>query len=180
MGRDYEKRSLDLHTYIQLVQIYCERNLSYQSDMLTAFAGIVNRVQSELGINIQYGHPLGAPFLLSLCWEILPLDDQGASPKSRRDGFPSWSWLGWHGKPSWYDVMDLCKASFEDTPVRPKPILVIHTDRIKTSVRFRHIDGGYLRLNTEKVTLVLILLYLCYRHTDIDLNSVAVERTLVS
>jgi hypothetical protein len=71
-----------------LVSQYTLRNLSYQGDILNAFAGIKDMFGTEGSIELCFGldkETLG----LGLLWQSGLL--------KRRVSFPSWSWAGWIG-----------------------------------------------------------------------------------
>jgi len=73
--------------YSPLVRDYTKRKLTFEGDMLNAFQGIEGALRRSLG-DFYWGLPL---YLLaqSLGW-IATTDDV-----KRRDGFPSFSWVGW-------------------------------------------------------------------------------------
>ncbi|KAI1748813.1 HET-domain-containing protein [Xylaria castorea] len=99
------------------IEHYVARSLSYQSDALNGFLGILKRCDSSLyPIHHYYGVPILGPldiyrlataratdrswslteaFLVGLFWVCGGVFDRAAG--SRRAGFPSWSWTGWHG-----------------------------------------------------------------------------------
>jgi hypothetical protein len=89
---------------------YSTRDLSYQTDILNAFSGILAFYQQEDGTHHLWGLPFtGAvtrqPQLsvlsveMSLRWVLI-------GPPHRREGFPSWSWTGWNNQVR-YVIQDL-------------------------------------------------------------------------
>lgn len=82
MGQ-YEKN------YLQLLSIYIGRRLTYDTDVLSAFAGIINAQSASLG-HFESGLPLRL-FARALFLSVTPQSVR----LSRRIGFPSWSWIGW-------------------------------------------------------------------------------------
>jgi hypothetical protein len=64
--------------------------MSFESDAVRAFSGILNSLESEYGEAI-WGVPRRS-FAKGLTWSLSDPD-----PDLRRDGFPSWSWAGWKG-----------------------------------------------------------------------------------
>ena len=150
---EYEDRAYDLHDYADVVKAYSLGKLSYESDMLFAFTGILNRSRTRTGIVFCSGLPLGRHLLPCMCWEILPSDRKGSSPKTRRPGFPSWCWTGWHGEPDWEDVMGHCKATYDRRTATPTPILDIQHDTVRKSARFIGVHGEILHFTTERATL---------------------------
>lgn len=92
---------------------YSRRELTHQNDRLNAFLGILNHFMHESdpeepmasllhlfwgltvrrGMKYHDGDPEGPgpePWCADLLWHH-------PTPTTRRTGFPSWSWLGWHG-----------------------------------------------------------------------------------
>ena len=76
-------------SFMRYVEEYKKRNLSYDSDSLKAFAGVINYFRDEIGLASTAGIP-NATFGLDLLWNA---EDY----LKRRSGFPSWSWVGWIG-----------------------------------------------------------------------------------
>jgi hypothetical protein len=75
--------------YLQLLSFYIGRSLTYDTDVLNAFSGIVNAQSISLGLFL-WG------MLLRLFARALFLSVEPESGLlSRRSGFPSWSWIGW-------------------------------------------------------------------------------------
>lgn len=69
---------------------YMRRELTYQSDVINDFAGILKVFSPQLGT-----HVCGFPrylFHTVMCWKT-----DGHFPSCRRTEFPSWSWAGWKG-----------------------------------------------------------------------------------
>ncbi|OAL03122.1 HET-domain-containing protein [Phaeosphaeriaceae sp. SRC1lsM3a] len=90
-GRD----AVDARTFKGRLDEYLRRNLTYDSDMLNAFLGILrqfwyapNPIYHFWGLHIVVGK-----FLAALFW--LPVGDGPKKELSRREGFPSWTWAGW-------------------------------------------------------------------------------------
>lgn len=75
--------------FLALLQPYMRRVLSYDTDALSAYSGIV-KAQSRILGPFHWGLPL-ALFARAL----LLMTPGGTTIWSRRPGFPSWSWLGW-------------------------------------------------------------------------------------
>ncbi|OJD28619.1 uncharacterized protein BKCO1_1420003 [Diplodia corticola] len=85
---------------------YSKRDLTNGSDMLNAFLGVLGAFEESQGpIYHLWGTPIfplrggssgsssiaSDGFLYAFVWQMF-------EPASRRDGFPSWSWMGWHGR----------------------------------------------------------------------------------
>ncbi|OCL11405.1 hypothetical protein AOQ84DRAFT_264369, partial [Glonium stellatum] len=76
-----------LQQYGDLVGSYSERNLTFPSDGLHAFAGVLSALSEHLGKSkMFYGVPAAA-FDWGLLW-------QGIDELTRRSCFPSWTWVG--------------------------------------------------------------------------------------
>ncbi|CAN9281680.1 unnamed protein product [Alternaria alternata] len=75
--------------YLQPLSFFIGRNLTYDTDVLNAFSGTIN-VQSVLLGDFEWGMPLRL-FARVLFLSVTPQ----SGPLSRRNGFPSWSWIGW-------------------------------------------------------------------------------------
>jgi hypothetical protein len=70
-----------------VIKSYIQRSLTNQSDILKAFQGISESMRSNLGV-FHYGMP--EQFLAGfVTWS------SSCTTVSRREGFPSWSWVGW-------------------------------------------------------------------------------------
>ncbi|OCL02675.1 HET-domain-containing protein, partial [Glonium stellatum] len=83
--------------YAVLVRLYTGRKLTYSSDRLNAFSGILSLFQYRLGGEMISGLPERV-LDLALLW----IHEYGA-PQLRNREFPSWSWAGWSGR-STYSV----------------------------------------------------------------------------
>ncbi|EMT68965.1 hypothetical protein FOC4_g10005062 [Fusarium odoratissimum] len=80
---------------------FSERKITYQSDTLNAFLGILNLFQDAFPDSFRHlwGQPIlynndnsiGDVVVSALNWGII-------GPAQRRPDFPSWSWIGWKGK----------------------------------------------------------------------------------
>jgi hypothetical protein len=75
-------------TFSQLLAEFVRRNLRYDEDILSAFTGILARMEYSIGNHI-WGLP-SKEFGAALQWIThMPF------PSVERVGFPSWSWAGW-------------------------------------------------------------------------------------
>lgn len=87
--------------YQQYVQQYVKRSLTYQSDALSAFQGIADSLESSVGIGcLVFAIPKSC-FDWGIMWKARarPDDTDGSLGRlERREGFPSWSWVGWQGE----------------------------------------------------------------------------------
>ncbi|KAH7079381.1 hypothetical protein BKA63DRAFT_376843, partial [Paraphoma chrysanthemicola] len=71
--------------HLELLEVYLKRVLSFESDILNAFSGILSAQESVLG-EFYWGLPLSL-FVRSLLHRLRYAHDF-------RIGFPSWSWTG--------------------------------------------------------------------------------------
>ncbi|OJD35882.1 uncharacterized protein BKCO1_14000148 [Diplodia corticola] len=103
-----------------MIEKFCDRHLTYQSDAMNAFAGILKAFEQ---VEPPIYHVCGSPILPALCrnsdFNTVPLNRNSsdgflcglmwshdiACPLKRRLGFPSWSWTGWIG-PRTFDFHD--------------------------------------------------------------------------
>lgn len=82
---------------------YTQRSLSYQEDIMNAMLGIFEKYVGLKWSGSTFWHIFGIPgfldkpdgdrntfSLVNLTWEL-------PNPRKRREGFPSWSWVGWEG-----------------------------------------------------------------------------------
>ncbi|KAK1758101.1 heterokaryon incompatibility protein-domain-containing protein [Echria macrotheca] len=116
------------------IEEYSKRTLSYSTDSLRAFLGILihyNKPKGELG---PIKHLWGVPIYRRMTpWNMpephLALGWRHEAPAVRRAAFPSWSWTGWEGA-----------VHFSGAP-----ILLVSNDKSKISVRER--DGAEVHLS---------------------------------
>jgi len=86
--------------YFHAVRVYTGRTLSFPSDILNAFAGVLQWQSNAFNTQTYYGLPT-CFFDLALLW-------QPTAQLERRPGFPSWSWAGWTGEVRWLgDTLEL-------------------------------------------------------------------------
>ncbi|KAK1755499.1 heterokaryon incompatibility protein-domain-containing protein [Echria macrotheca] len=80
-----------LHDFGNMLIYYNKRALSFPSDVLRALAGITRRVSQQAKCRFLQGMPTAAfdAFLLFEC--------NATGSLRRRQGFPSYSWVGWKG-----------------------------------------------------------------------------------
>ncbi|KAH8691708.1 heterokaryon incompatibility protein-domain-containing protein [Phaeosphaeriaceae sp. PMI808] len=117
--------SFHFRKYLILATNFTSRNLSFDSDSLNAFSGIMTSFETaKFSIcqikGLPYVNPSVFPkstmhldcFIAALCWRHIECCWTGHNPIKRREQFPSWTWAGWAGSVSWTDlftseVMDL-------------------------------------------------------------------------
>ena len=73
--------------YTSLLMSYTPRKVSFESDKLNAITGCLNFITEMKGVHFIYGLP-ATDFHYALLWT--------AGYDRSREGFPSWSWAGWH------------------------------------------------------------------------------------
>lgn len=117
-GQDYCRTSSEYGTIVNISELigrYSSRNLKFAEDYLNAFLGVLRFLEKSREKTRHYwGIPLVAvdgeshfteTFLLFL---EMTLPDKA----KRREGFPSWSWLGWSGRnPRHSEGLGLRRAS---------------------------------------------------------------------
>lgn len=79
--------------YKDLLQEYTKRDLTYSSDAIYAFDGVLRSLESSSACTFHYGLPT-CVFDWALCFLYM----KQPPPISRRPGFPSWSWAGRKGE----------------------------------------------------------------------------------
>jgi len=83
--------------YAEIIQEYSWKSLSYPKDIMNAFAGILNALETHSSWNITYGM-LEELIDWTLLWVPLGVQQRRPSPQSGSLlHFPSWSWIGWIG-----------------------------------------------------------------------------------
>jgi hypothetical protein len=86
--------TLDISNYGHFVQEYTRRNLTVETDIVNAFAGIMAAIDDEFFWGIPYSR-----FCQFLAWAVQGIPSRNI-PDRRRDcglSIPSWSWLSWRG-----------------------------------------------------------------------------------
>lgn len=89
----------NLHCWRELVVMYQRRYMTYDSDVLNAFAGVTSVLRPGFPGGFFYGLP-EMFFDLALLWQPRSFPKGKGSQKSneRNLNFPSWSWTGWKGE----------------------------------------------------------------------------------
>ncbi|GAP92903.1 putative heterokaryon incompatibility protein [Rosellinia necatrix] len=86
----------DLHSYEILVRTYSELNLSFPTDGLRAFTGVLNTLSRTFPGGMLYGVPEYF-FDYAIMWvPHIPIRRRLAENKAV-PSLPSWSWVGWEG-----------------------------------------------------------------------------------
>jgi hypothetical protein len=108
MTFDGSRRDPKRHSYALLVKLYAERQLTYESDIPSGVTGIMRFVGEKEQTRILFAlreRYFGNDLLWNwnvpcrprhVCWAD-PKTDRGKR-RLKYNPFPSWSWLGWHGR----------------------------------------------------------------------------------
>ncbi|KAK2766518.1 hypothetical protein CKAH01_15467 [Colletotrichum kahawae] len=91
-----DEKQESLHAYTRPLQQYAPRSLTFQEDILNAFAGVGSILRASLKTDVLCGHPEKF-FLESLLW--IPNDDGGK--RGNLVDIPSWSWASWVDGVQW-------------------------------------------------------------------------------
>jgi hypothetical protein len=84
----------DISDYYDFVQEYTRPNLTFETDIINAFTGIMAAIDDEFFWDISYSR-----FCQSLPWAVQGVPSK-SKPDQRRDcglSIPRWSWLSWRG-----------------------------------------------------------------------------------
>lgn len=99
---EYEHRS-EWSNYFELVRKYSQKRLTYSSDALDAITGILETLAPFYKTEFYAGLPVSA-LLAALHWIPGYAEDTSVEDlPERRDGFPSWSWVGHSGAVEWLE-----------------------------------------------------------------------------
>ena len=98
--------ALEDRNFWSLVQSYSLRKMTFEADVIRAFRGILRSVEAQHGRAI-WGIPQ-YHFLRGLSWyhDVHQMD-------LRREGFPSWSWVGWRSSDNYLRFAN-CKRKDTD------------------------------------------------------------------
>ena len=110
-GFDDCQKVSDWKVYFEIVRKYSRRKLTYSSDALAAFAGIMAALGSRYSTRFLAGLPVSA-LLTALHWvpgyhEVHPGGWIHEDSSPRRAGFPSWAWASRDGPFEWLDCVVL-------------------------------------------------------------------------
>lgn len=102
LDRDYSpdrlplKGQINFRMYARAVEAYTPRSLSFGSDALNAFSGIMNYLRPIMRGGYAYGLP-ETELDEALLWQPMGLITRRKHPDSGSSMFPSWTWAGWVG-----------------------------------------------------------------------------------
>ncbi|MCJ1467589.1 hypothetical protein MMC07_006214 [Pseudocyphellaria aurata] len=112
--------------YLRTVEEYTPRMLSFDSDILAAFAGMGNVLSSMFRSRLLYGLPESL-FDCALLWQPAGTLVRRHVPESTSGSgeiyFPSWSWAGWKGKIVHEDIMPHLKMLSSELVKRTKTLV---------------------------------------------------------
>ncbi|KFY66069.1 hypothetical protein V496_02211 [Pseudogymnoascus sp. VKM F-4515 (FW-2607)] len=95
------------HYYFIMIAEYTSRDMTYPSDRLSGFQGILNFYNMKYGPVFTWGMWTEEMLVHSLLWQPqqelgrVPIDDETNDPI-----YPSWSWAGWSGPVKYYNYLD--------------------------------------------------------------------------
>ena len=119
-------RSTNWVEYLRTVEEYTPRMLSFDSDILAAFAGMSKVLSSMFRSHLLYGLPESL-FDCALLWQPAGTIVRRTIPRyeSNLSGvyFPTWSWAGWKGKIVYEDIMPHLKMLSSELVRRTKPLV---------------------------------------------------------
>lgn len=104
--------------WTDLVQNYCQRSITVQSDKLPAMSGLANAFEAS-GMGRYCAGMWESDLLAELMWFCNPFDAappriSGAPAKpehSRSDRAPSWSWASMEGSVDWFEISNIHGSS---------------------------------------------------------------------
>jgi hypothetical protein len=112
-----ESWSYYMKKYLILATNFTRRILSFDSDSLNAFAGIMKHLETTKYpitqlLGIPYLHPSVFPdqrthldcAVAALCWRHIHCWNRDYHKIKRRTEFPTWTWAGWEGAVSWTNL----------------------------------------------------------------------------
>lgn len=92
-------RSGTFAQYARMVEDYTVRQLTFGSDIIRALEGLLHIFQRSFQTELVCGLPKSL-LDVALLWKP-------TRPLKRRNGFPSWSWAGWHGQVTYSKPMEV-------------------------------------------------------------------------
>ncbi len=114
---DLEDDPEPLTQLTNLLEYYCTRELTHESDAINAVSGILRTISTCMKSELLQGLPVVALDYMIL-FQIYAYKETESLNRTdgprRRSGFPSWSWAGWRAVSSWNSHPDV-------SPIFPKP-----------------------------------------------------------
>ena len=117
------EKSTDWVEYLRTVEEYTPRQLSFDSDMLAAFAGMSRVLEHMFNSPFLCGLPESL-FHCALLWQPEEKLSRRTADADNADSFPcpTWSWAGWKGKIIYEDIMPHLKMLSGDLVKQTKPL----------------------------------------------------------
>lgn len=149
----------DFEAWSRILIEYTGRHLTQERDAMRALAGLRNRLSRNTRTQLPFGLPLSTS-VCSLLWKCV----NGAT-FTRREGFPSWSWLGWRGTVDFDHWLEPSPSEYDSTRC------LLGIPRRSSSVwGLRKFDTDFVYLQTEARVL---------SHFGDDLGSTAHQSLLL-
>jgi hypothetical protein len=108
-----DRRNTTFTAYKHLVSAYTKRHLSYTSDILNAFSGVLAALEQPWNTQFIYGIP-EAHFDNALLWQGKDGSITRRGKDSEGHQFPSWSWAGWIGSVEFVDEKLECQLQIAE------------------------------------------------------------------
>jgi hypothetical protein len=89
--------NVNFRAYAALVDEYSRRDLTFDSDSIDAFAGILSYLEPFFRGEFLFGLPI-TEMENALLWIPTREMQRRTHPETGKPIFPTWSWAGWHGK----------------------------------------------------------------------------------
>ena len=86
----------DFSIYADLISMYRLRDLTFETDVLNAFQGVLSYLSERHTMRFAVGLPYNEDFARALSWEFWGFGLM--TERTRLEEFPSWSWAGWTGE----------------------------------------------------------------------------------
>ena len=146
----------------QHTRLFTARDLTYKTDSLSAFLGILNQYRNRSpsisyfwGLPINYPGIIQAPLalIINLCWQHP--SGLNKDPPRRREASPSFSWAGWSGVallPQWspWAVERLATTNISQ---QPSPILSFLLEQVTKGLAGRPLPSYYLRMDVNMISI---------------------------
>lgn len=95
------RKKINFISYVNLVEDYTPRKLSFSADILNAFTGCMSELEFTFRGTFLYGLP-DTELDSAILWQPHGMIRRRIDPKTNVPLFPSWSWAGWEGPVGYY------------------------------------------------------------------------------
>ncbi|MCJ1229516.1 hypothetical protein MMC12_006183 [Toensbergia leucococca] len=99
------QRRIGYDSYWSAVKWYTQRHMSYESDGLDAFTGLLMFLHQQMETKFLFGLP-ETELDLAILWQPYGSLRRRKDPRTSQPLFPSWSWAGWVGGVKHQDMFD--------------------------------------------------------------------------